>query len=95
MIDYVEALGRALSYIEASDCAFDLRATATAAGMPAFLFSRMFLAVVGERASAYAAGRRRPTAGDRKTPLEHKELEALVARLTEGVQAPKPQIVER
>jgi hypothetical protein len=95
VIDYVEALGRALSYIEASDCAFDLRATATAAGIPAFLFSQMFLAVVGESASAYAAGRRRPTAGDEKTPLEHKELEALVARLTEGVQAPEPQIVER
>lgn len=95
MIDYVEALWRALDNIEASDHAFDMRAAAETAGMPAFLFSRMFLAVVGERASAYAAGRRRPTAGDGKTPLEHKELEALVARLTEGVQAPWPRIVER
>jgi predicted transcriptional regulator YdeE len=95
MIDYVEALWRAFGNIEASDHAFDLRAVAAAAGIPAFLFSQMFLAVVGESASAYATGRSRPTAGDGKTPLEHKELLALVARLAEGVQALEPRIVER
>jgi predicted transcriptional regulator YdeE len=82
-------------YIEASDRAFDLCATAAAAGMPVFLFSRMFLAVVGESASAYAAGRCRPTAGNGPTLLGREELQALAARLAEGVRAPEPRIVEK
>jgi hypothetical protein len=95
MIDYVEALWRALSYIEASDCAFDLHAAAETAGMPVFLFSRMFLAVVGESASAYAAKRHGATAGNGPTPLDREELRTLVTPLAEGVQVPEPRIVER